>query len=39
VLPDYGVGNQLPAFFEGRALTSAELEREVSKGNAGACSR
>ena len=34
---DYGVGNQLPGFFEGRALTSADLEREVSKGNAGAC--
>jgi hypothetical protein len=36
---DYGVGNQLPGFFEGRALTSADLEREVSRGNVGACGR
>jgi hypothetical protein len=33
----YGVVNQLPVFFDGRAASSAEAEQGVAPGNAGAC--
>ena len=33
----FGVGNQLPVFFDGRAVSGAELEQGVASGNAGAC--
>jgi hypothetical protein len=33
----YGTGNQLPMWFDGRAISSAEGEQTVSKGYAGAC--
>jgi hypothetical protein len=35
--PKLGITQQLPVFFDGRALSSAEFEREVGTGNAGAC--
>jgi len=35
--PKFGIVQQLPVFFDGRALSSAEFEREVGTGNAGAC--
>lgn len=33
----YGVANQLPVLFDGRALSSGEFEQAVTGGNAGAC--
>ena len=33
----YGVVNQLPVLFDGRAASSAEAEQGVAAGNAGAC--
>lgn len=33
----YGVVNQLPVLFDGRAASSAEAEQAVAPGNAGAC--
>jgi hypothetical protein len=35
--PKLGIAQQLPVLFDGRALSSAEFEREVGTGNAGAC--
>ena len=35
--PKFGVGNQLPVFFDGRAVSTGELEQAVAAGNAGAC--
>ena len=33
----FGVGNQLPVLFDGRAVSSGELEQTVAAGNAGPC--
>jgi hypothetical protein len=33
----YGTGNQLPMWFDGRAISNAEGEQAVSKGYAGGC--
>ncbi len=33
----FGLANQLPMMFDGRALSSAESEQAVATGNAGAC--
>ena len=33
----FGVGNQLPVLFDGRAVSTAELEQPVAAGNVGAC--
>lgn len=35
--PKLGITQQLPVFFDGRALSSAEFEQGVGTGNAGAC--
>lgn len=35
--PKLGIAQQLPVFFDGRALSSAEFEQAVGTGNAGAC--
>jgi hypothetical protein len=35
--PKLGVTNQLPVFFDGRAVGSAEAEQPVAAGNVGAC--
>ena len=33
----YGVGNQMPTWFDGRAVSSAEAEQTMSVGYAGSC--
>ena len=33
----FGTGNQLPTWFDGRAVSSAEAEQTVSSGYAGLC--
>ena len=35
--PKYGTGNQLPTWFDGRAVSSAEAEQMMSSGYAGSC--
>jgi hypothetical protein len=35
--PKYGVPNQLPVLFDGRAASAAEAEQAVAAGNVGAC--
>jgi len=35
--PKFGVTNQLPVLFDGRAVSSAEAEQAVASGNVGAC--
>lgn len=33
----YGMANQLPVLFDGRAASAAEFEQPVAGGNVGAC--
>lgn len=33
----YGIAQQVPIFFDGHALSSAEFEQAVGAGNVGAC--
>jgi hypothetical protein len=35
--PKFGVANQLPVLFDGRAVSSGEFEQAIGGGNAGAC--
>ncbi|MEO8805761.1 MAG: hypothetical protein ABI433_06745 [Burkholderiaceae bacterium] len=35
--PKYGTGNQLPTWFDGRSVSSAEAEQSMSGGYAGSC--